>query len=83
VIEMTHTETAQALFVSTLQPSDRPTAEHVAAAVQDSLRRHGGYDGCAAAWATEYGDHPAAASERMHWAIAVTRRVSPSLLIAA
>jgi hypothetical protein len=83
VIEMSQTSTAQALFASTLQPSDRPTAEHVAVAVRDSLRRHGGWDGCAAVCAVEYGDHPETASERMRWAITVTRRVSRSIPIAA
>jgi hypothetical protein len=83
VIRMTSTHTAQALFASSLQPSDRPTAEQVAAAVHDSFRRHGGYPGCPSACATEYGDHPDAAAERMRWAIAVTERASTSVLVAA
>lgn len=75
--------TAQALFASSLQPSDRPTVEQVAAAVHDSLRRHGGYAGCASVCATEYGDHPDTAAERMRWAIAITERVSTVVLVAA
>lgn len=80
---MTETHTAQALFASTLQPSDRFSAEHVAAAVRDSLGRHGGYAGCAAVCATEYGDHPESARVRMRWAIALTARIGQTLSVAA
>jgi hypothetical protein len=69
---VTRTVQAQALFSSFLQPSDRPTAGQVAQAVRDGLHLHGGADGCAAAVATEYGEHPAEAAARMRWALAVT-----------
>jgi len=77
---MTSTNTAEALFASNLQQSERPSARQVMAAVLDSLSRHGGPQGCAAVCAAEYGDHPDTASERMRWAIAVT---SVSTLVAA
>ena len=80
---MTSTTTAQALFASNLQPSDHPTAEQVTAAIRDSLRRHGGQQGCASACATEYGDHPDTAPERMRWALAVTKQDSRHIAIAA
>jgi hypothetical protein len=72
---MTSTRTAEALFVSTLQPSAHPTAEQVTAAIRDSLRRHGGHQGCASVCAAEYGDHPDTAPARMRWALALTHRV--------
>jgi hypothetical protein len=64
---------AQALFVSDLQPSERPSAAQVARAVADSLCRHGGRDGCAAACAAAYGEHPDSAAGRMRWALGLTR----------
>jgi hypothetical protein len=49
---------AAALFVSDLSTADHPTDTEVAAAIQDSLRTHGGAGGCAADVAASYGDHP-------------------------
>jgi hypothetical protein len=83
VIHMTRTTTVEALFASTLQPSDHPTAAQVMAAVLESLGRHGGSDGCTSACATEYGDHPDAATARMRWAIALTEHVNGCTLVAA
>jgi hypothetical protein len=60
---------AEALFVSPLQPSDRPTPDEARAAIRASLRAHHGTRGCAAAFAVEYGDHPDAAAARMRWAL--------------
>jgi hypothetical protein len=80
---MSSTHTAQALFASSLQPSDRPTAAHAAAAVHDSLRRHRGYAGCASVCATEYGDHPDTAPARMRWALALAQRIAPDTRLAA
>ena len=57
---------AEALFVSDLQPSDRPSQHIVADAVTEMILRHGS-DGCAAAVAEEFGDHPEAAVRRMCW----------------
>ena len=82
VVHMTSTDTAEALFASTLEPSDHPTAEHVMAAVRDSLRRHRGQQGCASICAAEYGDHPDTAPARMRWALALTEYGSPSAAIA-
>jgi len=61
---------AEALFASTLQPSD-PTPREVRVAVRASLRKHHGSRGCAAFCATEYGDHPETAAMRMRWALAL------------
>jgi hypothetical protein len=74
VIVMERTARAQALFLSHLQPSHRPTAAQVTAAIEASLRRFGAA-GCAEATAAEYGDHPDTAASRMRWALAVAARV--------
>ena len=58
---------AEALFASDLQPSQSAGTETVHAAVTSTLLRRGG-DGCAAAVATEFGDHPDTAVRRMTWA---------------
>jgi hypothetical protein len=77
-----HTVRAQALFASSLQPSERPTADHVADAVRDALAGYGPA-GCAAFVAAEYGDHPDSAAARMRWALALTAgRVTPVLVAA-
>jgi hypothetical protein len=68
---VTHTTTAQALFVSPLQPSEQPDAEAVSAAIASSLSSHGGERGCAADLAEEYGDHPEMAADRMRWALSL------------
>jgi len=57
---------AEALFVSYLQPSDSPSRESLEDAVTAMILRHGS-DGCAAAVAEEYGDHPETAVRRMCW----------------
>ena len=56
-----------ALFASGLQPSDAPTAETVAQAINRAIRRLGVH-GCLARMAQEFGDHPDAAATRMCWA---------------
>ena len=58
---------AEALFVSNVQPSDEPTGAAVQNAVTAVILRLGS-DGCAAAVAAEFGDHPDAAVCRMGWA---------------
>jgi hypothetical protein len=58
---------AEALFVSYLQASDLLTPEIVSAAVTATLSAHGP-DGCAAAVAFEFGEHPDTAARRMAWA---------------
>lgn len=64
------TARAEALFASGLQQSDAPTAGKVRAAVTERVLAIG-VRGCAACVATEFGDHPEAAVNRMQWALAV------------
>jgi hypothetical protein len=59
---------AAALFVSDLSVTGQPTGAEVAAAIQHSLRTHGGSRGCAADMAATYGDYPELAVPRMRWA---------------
>ena len=68
---------AEALFASTLQPSDCPSPDQVRRAVATTLRRLG-IRGCARQLAGEFGDHPGAAAARMTWALATIRRVYPT-----
>jgi hypothetical protein len=57
---------AEALFVSTLQPSECPTHKDVEQAVTAMILLHGS-EGCAADVASEFGDHPDVAVQRMNW----------------
>jgi len=57
----------QALFASTLQPSDAPGADVVADAISATVQQIG-TDGCTGRMAQEFGDHPETATERMRWA---------------
>jgi hypothetical protein len=59
---------AEALFASTLQSSELPTADQVRGAVSATLRRLGA-NGCAALLAGEFGEHPDTAAARMTWAL--------------
>ena len=72
-----HDARCVALFASGLQPSEAPTAETVAQAINRSIRRLG-VRGCVARMAQEFGDHPDAAATRMCWArqLAVWPRAS-------
>ncbi len=63
---------AEALFASTLQSSESPSAEQVRRAVATTLRRLG-MRGCAAHLAHEFGDHPDTAAARMTWALTTVR----------
>ena len=67
---------AQALFASTLQPSEAPSRHQVRAAVATTLYRLG-IRGCAGHLAGEYGDHPGAAAARMTWALAMIGATYP------
>ena len=58
---------AEALFVSVLQRSDRPSAGQVRKAIAAVVRANGSR-GCAELVAQEFGDHPETAVERMCWA---------------
>jgi hypothetical protein len=68
---------AEALFASTLQPSESPTPDQVRRAITTALRRWG-VRGCAARVAGEFGDHPDTAAARMSWALATINRVYPA-----
>ena len=57
----------QALFSSALQPSDAPTADMVADAINRTVQRLG-LGGCIDRMAQEFGDHPDTAAKRMRWA---------------
>ena len=65
---------AGALFVSTLQRSDAPSAGQVGAAAAAALHAYG-RRGCAERVAQEFGDHPEAAVARMRWARGVAGEV--------
>ena len=56
----------RALFASSLQQSDAPTAETVAETIRATVRQFG-IRGCVGVMAQEFGDHPEAAAERMRW----------------
>ena len=58
---------SEAVFASTLQPSDTPTADMIASAIRRAVQRLG-TRGCAEKMAQEFGDHPDGAAERMRWA---------------
>ena len=68
---------AEALFVSTLQPSGSPSPDQIRRAVATTLRRLG-VRGCAARVAGEFGDHPDIAVARMGWALAMINTVYPA-----
>ena len=65
---------AGALFASTLQRSDAPSAGQARAAAAAALRAYG-RRGCAERVAQEFGDHPEAAVARMRWARGVAGEV--------
>jgi hypothetical protein len=56
----------EALFSSSLQRSDAPSADAVAEAITVTVRRFGA-DGCTGRMAQEFGDYPQAAAARMRW----------------
>ena len=68
---------AEALFMSTLQPSESPSPSQVRRAVATTLRRLG-VRGCAAQAAGEFGDHPDAAAARMKWALMTIHLIYPA-----
>lgn len=80
---MTLTNRAEVLFVSWLQPSDRPTADQVDAAIRATLLTHGGMYDCTAVFAAEYGEHPETAADRMRWALALAALASATVAVAA
>lgn len=66
----------EAVFVSGLQASDKPTAADVETAVAKTVRAYRSR-GCAARVAQEYGDHPDTAPARMRWARDLVEQVYP------
>jgi hypothetical protein len=84
VIVMGFVDRAEALFLSDLQPSERPTPDQVTAAVEAGLHR-GTRIARAAAVAAEYGEHPDTAPARMRWALGVlaTQAITRKVPIAA
>lgn len=63
------TGAAEALFVSSLQPSDHPAPEQVWDAIVASLAAHHDAADCAAKVAAEFGEYPEQAARRMRWAL--------------
>jgi len=61
------TDRAAALFASSLQCSDQPSATQIRQAVLTATSTLG-RTGCAAQVAQEYGEHPETAPARMRWA---------------
>lgn len=59
---------AGALFASSLQRSDEPSARQVRQAIATTIGAHG-VRGCAARVAQAYGEHPETALTRMRWAL--------------
>ena len=68
---------AEALVVSVLQRSDRPSPSQVRGAVAAAICAYGDR-GCAELVAQEFGDHPETAVERMRWARGGRRGVHPT-----
>ena len=66
---------ADALFVSMLQRSDRPSTGQVRQAIAAAIDAYSGR-GCAERVAQEFGDHPETAVVRMRWALAVAGECS-------
>jgi hypothetical protein len=67
--DMSVGDLAELLFCSSLQPSQRPTAQAVRIAVRESLRRHNdSLRECAAHVASCYGNNPEQTCARMRWA---------------
>jgi len=67
---------AEALFASSLQPSDPATSVQIRTAVHTTLRRLGERR-CALIVASDFGDHPELAVGRMSWVIEAIRNAYP------
>jgi hypothetical protein len=72
----------EALFASSLQPSDTLTAETVADALATTVRRLGAA-GCSSHMAEEFGNHPEQAADRMRWIRQLTDEMSSCLYLPA
>jgi hypothetical protein len=71
-----NTVRCEALFASSLQPSQQSTAAQVQDAIRRAVREFGSR-GCAARVAQEFGDHPETAVLRMRWARDVVSEIWP------
>jgi hypothetical protein len=67
---------AEALFASPLQPSDTATSVQIRTTIHTTLRRLG-VRRCALIVASDFGDHPDLAVERMSWVIKTIRNAYP------
>jgi hypothetical protein len=56
-----------ALFCSSLETGDAPTARQVAHAIRESLRTHRTWNGCTRAVITAFADNPRSAAQRESW----------------
>jgi hypothetical protein len=72
----------EALFASSLQPSDTLTAETVADALATTARRLGAA-GCSSHMAEEFGNHPEEAANRMRWVRQLTGDLCSCLYLPA
>lgn len=77
MITMTKSVVAEALFVSDLQPSQRPSARLVQVTVDQMIQQYGA-EGCAARMAAEFGEHPDLAVRRMLWVRRLMNGGSPA-----
>jgi hypothetical protein len=68
---MTPVVRAEALFCSSLQPSQNPTKSQVESAISASMIRYGGAQACVAYVAGQFGEHPDVAAHRMRWALTI------------
>ena len=76
---MTMGDLAEALFCSSLQPSDAVNADLVQAAINASLRsHHGQIRECAEELAASYGKDPEITCLRMRWARTMIARTFPA-----
>lgn len=66
----------EALFCSTVQPSEHPDRFQVKESISAMIRVHGSH-GCACQVAAAFGDHPDTAAARMRWARQTVTAVYP------
>ena len=73
---------AEAVFASTLQPSQVVTTAEAWAAIAAAITLHGA-QGCVEILAREYGERPETAVVRMRFARSLADRLSPAPALAA
>ncbi|MBG0818533.1 hypothetical protein [Planomonospora sp. ID82291] len=74
-IEMNNTVRAEALALAPVSASVLLDREDADAVISQAIVLHGGEEGCAAALAQEFGEHPELAVQRMRWASAIVGRL--------